>query len=157
MGGLGPCRVSVSNARHLMACAWVAAALERCYPHQRVLGERELRRDESARGAELASARVGIGPGGRRLLHRPDLVLSPCVQEDALPVAVEVELSVKSPRRLAGICQAWARCQCVAGVLYLVSPGVGPAVARAVAEAQASERIVVVGLDALPRRGEGAS
>jgi hypothetical protein len=157
MGRLGPCRVSASNARHLIACAWVAAALERCYPHQRVMGERELRRDESARGAELASARIGIGPDGRRLLHRPDLVLSPCVQEDALPVAVEVELSVKSPRRLAGICQAWARCQCVAGVLYLVSPAVGPAVARAVAKAQASERIVVVGLDALPRRGEGAS
>jgi hypothetical protein len=151
IGGLGPCRVSASNARHLIACAWVAAALERCYPNQRVLGERELRRDESARGAQLASARVGIGTDGSPLLHRPDLVLWPNGPEDRLPVAVEVELSVKSPRRLANICRAWARCQCVAGTLYLVSPGVGRAVERAVEETRASERIVVVGLQTLPR------
>jgi hypothetical protein len=150
MGALVPGRVSASNARHLIACAWVAAALERCYPNQRVLGERELRRDEGVRGAELASARLGIGTDGRRLLHRPDLVLLPDGQEEALPVAVEVELSVKSPRRLADICRAWARCRCVAGVLYLVSPPAGRAVERAVEETQASERIVVVGLDALP-------
>jgi hypothetical protein len=68
-----------------------------------------------------------------------------------LPVAVEVELSVKSPRRLANICRAWARCRCVAGTLYLVSPGVGQAVERAVEETGATERIVVVGLHALPR------
>lgn len=151
VGGLGPCRVSASNARHLIACAWVAAALERCYPNQRVLGERELRCDEGARGAQLASARVGIGPDGSPLLHRPDLVLWPNGPEDRLPVAVEVELSVKSPRRLANICRAWARCRCVAGTLYLVSPGVGRAVERAVEETRASERIVVVGLQALPR------
>jgi hypothetical protein len=118
------------------------------------MGERELRQDESARGGELASALIGIGADGRRLLHRPDLVVLPCVEEDALPVAVEVELSVKSPRRLADICRAWARSRCVAGVLYLVSPGVGRAVERAVDETQASERIVVIGLDALPRRRE---
>jgi hypothetical protein len=119
------------------------------------MGERELRREESARGAELASALIGVGADGRRLLHRPDLVLLPCVQEDALPVAVEVELSVKSPRRLADICRGWARSRCVAGVLYLVSPDAGRAVERAVAETQAGERIVVLGLDALPRRREG--
>jgi hypothetical protein len=157
LGGIDPCRVSASNARHLIACAWVSAALERCYPNQQVLGERELRRQESARGAELASARVGIGPDGKRLLHRPDLVLWPSVPEDdGLPVAVEVELSVKSPRRLAGICRAWARCRCVAGTLYLTSPDVGGAVGRAVEQTRASERIVVIGLDALPRRGDDA-
>jgi hypothetical protein len=157
MGRLGPCRVSASNARHLIACAWVAAALERCYPHQRVMGERELRQDESARGGELASALIGIGADGRRLLHRPDLVVLPCVEEDALPVAVEVELSVKSPRRLAGICRAWARCRCVAGTLYIAPPQVRRAVERAVDEIGASERIIVIGLDALPRRREGAA
>jgi hypothetical protein len=152
MRGLDPCRVSASNARHLIACASVAAALERCYPNQRVLGERELRRDERARGAQLASAHIGIGPDRRRLLHRPDLVLWPNDPDDGLPVAVEVELSVKSPRRLADICRAWARSQCVAGTLYLVSPDAGRAVERAVEETQAGDRIVVVGLDALPRR-----
>jgi hypothetical protein len=37
----------------------------------------------------------------------------------------------------------------VAGVLYLVAPQVRSALERAVAEAQAGERIVVVALDAL--------
>jgi hypothetical protein len=151
--GLDPCRVSASNARHLIVCARVAAALERCYPGQRVLGERELRREEREHGSELASARIGVGPDGARVLHRPDLVLLPDLAEEGLPVAVEVELSVKTPRRLAAICRAWARCRCVAGVLYLVAPQVRRPLERAVAGAQAGERIVVVALDALPRSG----
>jgi hypothetical protein len=151
--GLEPCRVSASNAGHLIACARVAAALEHCYPGQRVLGERELRRDEREHGAELASARLATGPDGTRLLHRPDLVLLPDLAEDGLPVAVEVELTVKTPRRLVSICRAWARCRCVAGVLYLVAPQVRSPLERAVAQAQAGERIVVVALDALPPPG----
>jgi hypothetical protein len=155
--GLDPCRVSVSNANHLIVCAWVAAALERCYPDHLVLGERELRRDERERGAPLASARLGIGPDGGPLLHRPDLVL--CPEEpgdgDRLPVAVEVELTVKAPRRLAEICRAWARCRCVAGVLYLAPPEVQRALHRAIDQAQAGERIAVVALDALPRPEDG--
>ena len=155
--GLDPCRVSASNANHLIVCAWVAAALERCYPDHLVLGERELRRDERERGIPLASARLGIAPDGGTLLHRPDLVLWPEESEDrgGLPVAVEVELTVKAPRRLADICRAWARCRCVAGVLYLAPPEVGRALHRAIDQAQAGERIVVLGLDAVPRP-EGA-
>jgi hypothetical protein len=193
--GLDPCRVSASNAHHLIECAWVAAALERCYPDHAVLGERELRRDERERGVVLASARLGIAPDGGPLLHRPDLVLWPrdardCrdardsqdarggqdargVQdaqsgEDArdagdcgdaedgaceagLPVAVEVELTVKAPQRLAEICRAWARCRCVAGVIYLGPPEVRRALQRAIDQVEAGERIAVLGLDAVPR------
>jgi hypothetical protein len=155
--GLDPCRVSASNANHLIVCAWVAAALERCYPDHAVLGERELRRDERERGAPLASARLGIAPDGGPLLHRPDLVLWPEGHESedrlegGLPVAVEVELTVKAPRRLAEICRAWARCRCVAGVLYLAPPEVRRALDRAIDQAQAGERIAVLGLDAVPR------
>jgi hypothetical protein len=127
----------------------VAAALERCYPDYWVVGERELRREEREHGAELGSARLRPGPDGTRQIHRPDLVLWPDLE--GLPVAVEVELSVKAPRRLADICRAWARCRCVAGVLYLVAPQVRCALERAIAEAQAGERIVVVALDSLPR------
>jgi hypothetical protein len=154
--GLDPCRVSASNANHLIVCAWVAAALERCYPDHLVLGERELRRDERERGVALASARLGIAPDGGPLLHRPDLVLWPDVSEDGgyrLPVPVEVELTVKAPRRLAEICRAWARCRCVAGVLYLAPPEVGRALNRAIDQAQAGDRIAVLGLDAVPRPG----
>ncbi|HYM56105.1 MAG TPA: hypothetical protein VES97_12140 [Solirubrobacteraceae bacterium] len=166
--GLEPCRVSTANAAHTIACAGVAAALERCYPDHRVLGERELRRDERECGAELASARLGYRPDGGPLLHRPDLVLWPkqapasppgglresSVQADGRPVAVEVELTVKAPRRLLEICRAWARCRCVAGVLYLASPEVESALARAIEKAQAAERVVALPFDALPSRGE---
>jgi hypothetical protein len=169
--GLDPCRVSASNANHLIVCAWVAAALERCYPDHLVLGERELRRDERERGVPLASARLGIAPDGGPLLHRPDLVLWPRepegedgrasedgredgwegVRAGGLPIPVEVELTVKAPQRLAEICRAWARCRCVAGVLYLAPPEVQRALLRATEQARAGERIAVVSLDALPR------
>jgi len=147
--GLDPCRVTASNARHLIECARVAAALERCYPDHRVDGERELRRDEHEHGSELASAWVAGGAKGPPLLHRPDLVLWPRGAEPGLPVAVEVELTVKAPRRLADICRAWARCRCVAGVLYLASPEVEAALVRAIERAHAKDRVVVVPLAAL--------
>ncbi len=146
--GVEPCRVSVSGAPHAIACAWVAAALERAYPDHEVMGERELRQEERESGAQLASACLGAGPDGP-LLHRPDLVLWPQDSQGRLPVAVEVELTVKAPLRLLEICRAWARCRCVAGTLYLAAAEVQRPLARAIERAQAGERIVVVALDAL--------
>jgi hypothetical protein len=150
--GLGPCRVSASNALHLIVCARAAVALELSYPDHRLLGERELRRLEAENGAPVASARLPRGPAGTPALHRPDLVLLPA-NGDRRPVAVEVELTVKAPRRLAGICSAWARSRDVAGVLYLAPPDVRRALARAIAKAHAGERIVVAPLDALVAPG----
>lgn len=147
--GFEPCRLSVSNAPHAIACAEVAAALERAYPDHLVMGERELRREERDTGAQLASACLGVGPDGAPLLHRPDLVLWPETAAESLPVAVEVELTVKAPRRLLEICRAWARCRCVAGTLYLAAPEVRRPLARAIEGAQAGARIVAVALDAL--------
>jgi hypothetical protein len=155
--GLDPGRVSASNALHSIVCAEVAAALERCYPDHRVLGERELRRDERECGAPLASACLGIASNGGPFLHRPDLVLWPIGSDDGLPAAVEVELTIKAPRRLADICLAWARCRCVAGVVYLAPPEVGYALQRAIETAHASERIAVVPLDALACSGKAAN
>jgi hypothetical protein len=155
--GLDPCRVSISGASHLIACAVVAAALERGYPGHRVLGERELRRDERELGVSLASARMGVGLHGEPLLHRPDLVLWPEGTDAGLPVAVEVELTIKAPRRLTDICRAWARCRTVAGVMYIAPAEVERALERAIARAEAHERIVVVGLDALPYRPPGTT
>ena len=184
--GLDPCRLTNSNAAHLATCAEVAAQLERRYPDHRVLGERELRRDERERGEVLASARLaGISADGGPKLHRPDLVLwpqespgsergdgdgagdrepeselgreldrewEPEPESEQLPVAVEVELTVKGPERLTGICLAWARCRTVAGVLYLAPPEVQRALRRAIVRAQAQEQVVVLGLDALAER-----
>ncbi len=109
----------------------------------------------------LASAAVGTAPGGGALLHRPDLVLWPggdeagrcaTAQQDEpaqLPVAIEVELTVKAPRRLAAICRGWARCRQVAGVVYVVSPEVNGPLLRAIEHACAGEQIVVLPLAAL--------
>ncbi len=153
---LDPCKVSASNALHLIECARVAAALERCYPDHRVQGERELRGEERERRCALASAELGGGAhGGQGSRHHPDLVLWPLDAEGALPVAVEVELTVKAPERLAAICRAWARARCVAGVLYLAPPEVERAVLRAIDRAQAHERVVVVPLGALPGHSTG--
>jgi hypothetical protein len=87
-------------------------------------------------------------------LHRPDLVLWPI--DGRLPVAVEVELTVKAPRRLSEICRAWARCRLVAGVLYLAAPDVQRALDRARRQVEAGDRIVVLGLDTFPALGPGA-
>ncbi len=168
LGGFEPCRVSAANAPHAIACAGATAALELAYPDHRVMGERELRREERECGEALASAWLGerldanspsAPPGGaqspvahrsgtRMGLHRPDLVLWPLAHE-RLPVAVEVELTVKAPQRLLEICRAWARCRCVAGTLYLASADVQRPLARAIERACADERVVVVELDAL--------
>jgi len=147
--GFEPSRVSVAGAPHAIACAAVAATLERAYPDQYVMGERELRRQERELGAPLASADLGPGRDGAALLHRPDLVLWPDARRERLPVAVEVELTVKAPQRLLEICRAWARCRCVAGTLYLAGAEVRRPLARAIERAQAAERIVVVALDQL--------
>jgi hypothetical protein len=133
----------------MIACARVAAALERRYPDHLVIGEQELRKRERESGARLASVvlrRVGEhGP----LMHRPDLVLLPSTGPARRPIAVEVELTVKAPQRLAEICRAWTRSRHVDGVLYLAPPAVERALDRAIGAAHAGERVVVVPLDSL--------
>lgn len=152
---LEPCRVRPGNALHLMACAAVAAALEHRHPDHRVEGERELRRAENDCGRPLASAVLGRGSDGELRLHRPDLVLWPRADgvthgasvECGGPVAVEVELTVKAPRRLAELVRCWARCSLVDGVLYCAAPAALRAVERAVAGERAGDRILVVDLE----------
>jgi hypothetical protein len=137
--------ITASNAGHSIACAAVAARLERNYPNQRMMGEQELRSEERQHRGPLASATLAGGPQTVKL-HRPDLVLWPQQPDGALPVAVEVELTVKAPRRLLEICRAWARCRCVAGVLYVVAAEVERPLLRAIENAQAHGRIAIVAL-----------
>jgi hypothetical protein len=153
---LEPARVSAANAQHMIACALVAAQLQRRYQKHLVIGEPELRLKERRGGSPLGSA-VMAWSGGPRLLHRPDLVLWPAADEGEGPVAVEVELTVKAPRRLAEICRAWARARHISGVVYLAPERVERALWRAIRTAQAEERIVVLPLDALsdPLEGSG--
>jgi hypothetical protein len=134
---------------HAIVCAGVAAVLEGGYPDQRLLSERELRREEIDLSAPLASARLPDGPPGARRVHRPDLALCPRDRDGGLPVAVEVELTIKAPRRLATICRAWSRTRNVSGVIYVAPPDVQRALQRAIDTVQGEARIVVVPLHAL--------
>jgi ParB-like chromosome segregation protein Spo0J len=129
--GLRTARVTIREARHTIACASVAAALERRYPGHRVIGERELHRDERNAGHRLAS--VDIRRHGERRSHFPDLAIWPPGTLDdpdtppsptaasapsALPIAVEVELTLKSKQELIAILRAWARARHIEAALY---------------------------------------
>jgi hypothetical protein len=130
---LDPARVNEASVRPWALCARLAVVLEqreRC----EVWGEPRLRAAERQAGEPVASAERGTLPDGRPRLRRPDLVLFP---DAALPVAVEVELSVKAAGRLAAICRAWARCRLVSEVRYYAPPHVQ----RAVSVVHANDRI----------------
>src|SRR3954468_14225622 len=139
-----PAHVGIATARHWALCAQLAVVLERA-ERCTVWGEPRLRaaeRDERA----IASAQRGTLPDGRPRLRRPDLVLFPR-DGTALPVAVEVELSVKAAGRLAAICRAWARCRLVSEVRYYAPPHVGRAVSRAVSSVHAADAIHILSLE----------
>ena len=122
-------RAGVSTTRHWALCARLAVILERERGGVEVWGEPRLRAAELHAGRAIASAHFGHLPDGRPRLRRPDLVLFP--PDTALPIAVEVELSVKASRRLEAICRAWARCRLVSEVRYYAPAHVGRAVSRA--------------------------
>lgn len=116
---LGLCVVSPGSVVHWLRCTSAALELGERYGSDRVIAERELRWIEQAEGRAIYSAKLGQRPDGSDQLHRPDLALA--ISER--PVAVEVELSPKAPRRLEAIIRAWPRASWVGGVLYLCEPG----------------------------------
>jgi len=141
---LGVYRVSPGGFQHAQEVATAAVALHRVLPAGwRVLSEREIRLQESDEDELVASAKLGELPGGKPALHRPDLAL---ISPEGRVVAVEVELSVKAPRRLAAICRAWARARHISAVYYLATPAAARAVQRAISETRAEDRIVVLPL-----------
>jgi len=141
---LGVYKVSPGGFQHAQEVANAAVSLHRILPDWEVLSEREIRLQENDQDELIASARLGELPGGRQALHRPDLAL---VSLDGQIVAVEVELSVKAPRRLAAICRAWARARHISGVYYIATPAAARAVERAIAETRSEDRIVVLPIE----------
>lgn len=142
---LDPVAVSAASFAHLLAVARVALALEQT--GRRVAGERELRAWERLEGRPLASAEVGLASDGTVALHRPDLVC----WGNGRPIAIEVELTVKAPVRLATIVRGWARSRIVAGVVYYATADPLRALARALHSENAGERIAILELE---RAGE---
>jgi hypothetical protein len=113
-----------------------------------------LRAAEREMGHPVASAQRGVLPDGRPRLRRPDLVLFPRNGSGGLPVAVEVELSVKAAGRLEAICRAWARCRLVSEVRYYAPPAVARAVSRAVSSVYGHDAIRVLSLHDAVREDE---
>jgi len=141
---LGCARVSASSFEHWRACASVAALLEREHPG-RVGSDLELRAREREDGKRIASAEMGLARRtGEPATHRPDLVL--WAAGPGLPRAIEVELAVKSPRRLERIVRAWARTRTISGVTYYAAPRAQRAVGRAIAAMRAQDIVEVLPL-----------
>jgi hypothetical protein len=147
-----PAHVGIATARHWALCAQLAVVLERA-ERCVVWGEPRLRAAERDAEQPIASAQLGTLPDGRARLRRPDLVLFPR-DGSALPVAVEVELSVKAARRLQAICRAWARCRIVREVWYYAPAEVAGAVSRAVSVVHGEDAIRVLLLERMV--GEGS-
>ena len=148
LGDFEPCRVSVALVRHVQASARAAVVLALRERGMGVVHEREIRAAERAQGRVLASVVVGSLGEERSRWHRPDLLLVPR-QGDELPTAVELELSVKSRRRLEAICRGYARSQLFASVRYYAEPEPARAVARAVEATRTADVIRVLPITAV--------
>ncbi|HTZ64329.1 MAG TPA: hypothetical protein VMB51_09515 [Solirubrobacteraceae bacterium] len=140
---LGVYRISPGSFQHAKQLAGVAVALHGRFAGWEVLSERELRARESKTDELFGSVKLAELPGGRPALHRPDLVLVAPELEGRV-VGVELELSVKAPRRLAAICRGWARARHIDHVYYLAVPAAARALERAIADTRAEHQITVL-------------
>jgi hypothetical protein len=142
---LEPVAISAASFGHLAAVARAAVALHAA--GEQVGDERDLRACERAEGRAVASAAVGLARNGDTAWHRPDLVC----WRSGLPVAIEIELTVKGPLRLRGIVRGWARSRLIEGVVYYAAPAAARALTAAVRREDAGEAVLVLGLE---RAGE---
>lgn len=142
--GLPVATITPGAVDHWLRCASTAQLLGRHFGHDRVLTEREIVFTEQIEERPIASAKVGELPNGASRLHRADLA----VFAESGTIAVEVELTPKSPRRLQNLIRAWRYAVgqgIVAEVHYHCTPGqTRRAVERAVAKVHA-QGIVAVG------------
>jgi hypothetical protein len=143
--GLRTARATIKDARHTIACASVMAALERRYPDYRVIAERELHREEHTQQRRLGS--VSVRRYGQTRSHYPDIVLWPPPTAGGpppLPIAVEVELTMKSKEELTAICRAFARNRDIEVVLYFAETTKLEERLRDTVERLNAEEIIVV-------------
>jgi len=141
--GLAVARISPGEVDHWLRCASTAQLLGRHFGHQRVLTERELVLAEQIEGRPIASAEVGKLRNGAPRPHRADLA----VLAEGGTIAIEVELTPKSPQRLQRFIRAWRLAVgmgVVAEVHYHCAPGqTRQAVERAVAKVLAEQFIEI--------------
>ncbi len=149
--GLRTARVTIRDARHTIACASVMAGLERAYPDYRVVTERELHCQERTQQRRMGS--VSVRRYGHTRSHHPDLVLwgpPTAGRPSPLPIAVEVELTMKSREELTAICHAFARsCDIEAAVYFAETTKLEERLRDTVEVLNAEEMIVVLPLSAV--------
>ncbi len=145
--GLPVIGISPASIEHLLRCTSVAVLLERKLGPERLLTEREIVLEEQIEDRPIASVQVGVFRN-RPKMHRADIAWE---RDEGGLVAVEVELTPKSPARLRGIIKAWAgevRAGRLGEVHYLCEPGqTYRAVERAIQSAGAKN---VIGLREVP-------
>jgi hypothetical protein len=130
---LRPAKVSLSSVDHRLRSASLAQLLSEEFSSDQILSERELIHAERLAGGPRFSSLL---PNNR--LHRPDLA----IQTPTQTIAIELELSAKSPQRLASILSAWTEATWISEVRYYVKPGIARrAVERALANTNSSHLI----------------
>jgi hypothetical protein len=108
--------VSAHQVDHWAACASVALWAEERWGNRAVMSERELRRLEAESERPIGSCVVGEHRGGYEARHRPDLL----VTDNGSPIAIEVELTPKAPRRLEAIVRGFRRARHLEQTIYVV-------------------------------------
>jgi DNA-binding PadR family transcriptional regulator len=141
-----PRAIDLSCYRHDVGLGWLwLAAWHGSFgPVRDVASERRMRSHDGRsedRETQFGVRLGGVGPGGRDRLHYPDLILE---TESGHRVALELELTGKSRRRLDGILAGYAIDRRIDAVLYLVDkPAIGKAAAQSAARLGISHRVHV--------------
>jgi transposase len=117
--GLKQPPIRLAEVGHWLTTVDVALALERTYGPERIRSETEIRFEEQLLQEPLASIELGYTRDYKPRRHTPDLA----ILGDEKNVAVEIELSAKSRRRLDEIMGAYVSASHLGSVLYLCEPG----------------------------------
>jgi hypothetical protein len=134
--------VTPATAVHWLRCASLSRTLiEREFASYEVWSERDLRLAEVTQRRPILAVEVGGLASGIPRRHRPDLaVINP-----ERKIAVEVELSLKAPRRLESILRGWRRAREVEEVRYYCPPGpVTRGVERAVSRTETADKVRIL-------------
>jgi hypothetical protein len=125
---LRPLRISLTNYWHDVGAAWLwlAAGRGAFGPMREVVAERVMRsRDAKGLDDPFGVRLGGRGQDGRERLHYPDLLM---VDGGGRRLAIELEITTKSPQNRERILAGYAADPRIAKVLYVVYD---PLVARA--------------------------